>query len=173
MTENEAIKTPDGSVLTPIDNSDLFEAFKNNLQLDNSLAEKVREQMYENLNLYNTPNIPDIQSPEERLKFLTNKLDSMNSELKSQTESMNKIRYENMKLNAQIEVLNKTIDSNLKELNKLRNVNSELKAMNKNLIDSNRHYWRNTTIISLTVAIISFILGMFSNEVRALLLSIL
>lgn len=28
MTENEAIKTPDGSVLTPIDNSNLFEAFK-------------------------------------------------------------------------------------------------------------------------------------------------
>lgn len=43
MTENKIIKTPDGSVLTPIDNSNLFEALKNNLQSDNSLAEKVRD----------------------------------------------------------------------------------------------------------------------------------
>lgn len=78
-----------------------------------------------------------------------------------------------MKLNAQIEVLNKTIDSRNEELVELQNANIELKAVNINLKNSNNHYWRNTTIISLTVALISFILGMFSNEVRALLLSIL
>lgn len=129
--------------------------------------------MYENINLHSTPNIPDVQLSEKRLKFLTNKLDSMNSELKSQTESMNKIRYENMKLNAQVKVLNKTIDSRNEELIKLRNVNDELKIANMSLKNNNNHYWRNATIISLTVAIISFILGMFSNEVRALLLSVL
>lgn len=162
MTENKAIKTPDGSVLTPIDSSDLFEAFKNNLQSDNSLAEKVREQMYENFDLYNIPSIPDVQSPEERLKFLTNKLDSMNSELKSQTESMNKIRYENMKLNAQIEVLNKTIDSRNEELIELRNANIELKAVNMNLVNSNNHYWRNTFVISFVVAFIFYLLGLIT-----------
>ncbi len=36
-----------------------------------------------------------------------------------------------MKLNAQTEIQNKTLDSNLKELNELRNVNAELKAVNK------------------------------------------
>ena len=97
----------------------------------------------------------------------------MNSELKSQTESMNKIRYENMKLNAQVKVLNKTIDSRNEELIKLRNVNDELKIANMSLKNNNNHYWRNATIISLTVAIISFILVIFSNEVIALLLSVL
>ena len=66
---------------------------------------------------------------------------------------------ENMKLNAQIEIQNKTLDSNLEELNRLRTVNTELKAVNKNLENSNRHYWRNTTIISFVVALIFYLLG--------------
>lgn len=83
----------------------------------------------------------------------------MQSELENQTESMRKIQYENMKLNAQIEIQNKTLDSNLEELNRLRTVNTELKAVNKNLENSNRHYWRNTTIISFVVALIFYLLG--------------
>lgn len=43
MAENKTIKTLGGSVLTPIDNPNLYKAFKNNLQSDNSLAEKVRD----------------------------------------------------------------------------------------------------------------------------------
>lgn len=85
--------------------------------------------------------------------------DYMQSELENQTESMRKIQYENMKLNAQIEIQNKTLDSNLEELNRLRTVNTELKAVNKNLENSNRHYWRNTTIISFVVALIFYLLG--------------
>ena len=97
----------------------------------------------------------------------------MQSELENQTESMRKIQYENMKLNAQIEIQNKTLDSNLEELNRLRTVNTELKAVNKNLENSNRHYWRNTLLISVSVAILSYILGLYSTEVKSLLLSIL
>ena len=97
-------------------------------------------------------NLPEFPSPEERFRFLTDKLDSMQSELENQTESMRKIQYENMKLNAQIEIQNKTLDSNLEELNRLR-------AVNKNLENSNRHYWRNTTIISFVVALIFYLLG--------------
>lgn len=117
--------------------------------------------------------IPKFQSLEERLKFLTDKMDSMQSELESQTEAMRKIQYENMKLNAQTEIQNKTLDSNLKELNELRTVNAELKAVNKNLENSNKHYWRNTFLISISVAALSYILGLYSTEVKALLLLIL
>ena len=86
---------------------------------------------------------------------------------------MRKIQYENMKLNAQTEIQNKTLDSNLKELNELRTVNAELKAVNKNLENSNKHYWRNTFLISISVAALSYILGLYSTEVKALLLLIL
>lgn len=118
--------------------------------------------MVENMNEYlNTDfEIPKIPNPEERLRFLTEKLDSMNSELETQTKAMHKIQYENMKLNAQIEVLNKTLDSNRDELFELQKANAELKVVNKNLENSNRHYWRNTTIISFTVALIFFVLGL-------------
>lgn len=76
-------------------------------------------------------------------------------------------------MNAQIEIQNKTLDSNLEELNELRTVNAELKAVNQNLINNNKHYWRNTLLISVGVAILSYILGLYSTEVKALLLLIL
>lgn len=97
---------------------------------------------------------------------LSNKLEQANSELQA-------IHYENMKLNAQIDVLNKTIDSQSVELEQLRNINAELKTSNKILTENNKHYWRNTILASLIVGIITFILGMFSTEVKTLLLSIL
>ena len=75
--------------------------------------------------------------------------------------------------NAQIEVLNKTIDSQTDELEQLRNINAELKTSNKILIENNKHYWRNTILISLTIGTIMFILGLFSIEVKELLLSVL
>lgn len=124
----------------------------------NMAANKITEDINDYINAnFGIPKIPD---PEERLNFLTEKLDSMNSELETQTKSMHKIQYENMKLNAQIEVLNKTLDSSRDELFELQKANAELKAVNKNLENSNRHYWRNTTIISFTVALIFFVLGL-------------
>lgn len=86
---------------------------------------------------------------------------------------MRKIQYENIKLNAQIEIQNKTLDSNLEELNELRTVNAELKAVNQNLINNNKHYWRNTLLISVSVAALSYILGLYSTEVKSMLLLIL
>lgn len=137
----------------------------------NMAANKMTKDINDYINTgFEIPKIPD---PEERLKFLTDKLDSMNSELETQTKSMHKIQYENMKLNAQIEVLNKTLDSSRDELFELQKANAELKAVNKNLENSNRHYWRNTGLISLGVAIVSFVLGLFSTEARVILLSVL
>lgn len=148
-----------------------FKEMTSSSEYMNMTANKMAENMSEYLNT--DFEIPKISDPEERLRFLTEKLDSMNSELETQTKAMHKIQYENMKLNAQIEVLNKTLDSNRDELFELQKANAELKAVNKNLENSNRHYWRNTGLISLGVAIISFALGLFSTEVKTLLLSVL
>lgn len=155
---SKIITTPDGRVLGPVTPS-------NDLQKLQEISEKlISDTTYQQILNNNTSmNMFDCMqkfpSPEERLKFLTDKMDSMQSELENQTESMRKIQYENMKLNAQIEIQNKTLDSNLEELNRLRTVNTELKAVNKNLENSNRHYWRNTTIISFVVALIFYLLG--------------
>lgn len=169
---SKTITTSDGKILEPVTLSE-------NLQKLQEFSEKLisdagYQQMLNNnasMNIFDY--IPKFQSPEERLKFLTDKMDSMQSELENQTEAMRKIQYENIKLNAQTEIQNKTLDSNLKELNELRTVNAELKAVNKNLENSNRHYWRNTFLISISVAALSYILGLYSTEVKSLLLSIL
>ena len=133
-----SITTPDGRVLGPVTPS-------NDLQKLQEISEKlISDTTYQQILNNNTS---------------MNMFDYMQSELENQTESMRKIQYENMKLNAQIEIQNKTLDSNLEELNRLRTVNTELKAVNKNLENSNRHYWRNTTIISFVVALIFYLLG--------------
>lgn len=146
---SKMITTPDGKILEPV-------ALSKNLQKLQEFSEKlISDASYQQmLNNNASMNIFDYMP-----KFLTDKMDSMQSELESQTEAMRKIQYENMKLNAQIEIQNKTIDSNLEELNTLRNVNAELKAVNKNLENSNRHYWRNTAIVSFVVALIFYLLG--------------
>lgn len=155
---SKIITTPDGRVLEPVTPS-------NDLQKLQEISEKlISDTTYQQILNNNTSmnmfkNMPKFPSPEERLKFLTDKMDSMQSELESQTEAMRKIQYENMKLNAQTEIQNKILDSNLKELNELRNVNAELKAVNKNLKNSNRHYWRNTAIISFVIVLIFYLLG--------------
>ena len=135
---SKIITTPGGRVLEPVTPS-------NDLQKLQEISEKlISDTTYQQILNNNTS---------------MNMFDYMQSELENQTESMRKIQYENMKLNAQIEIQNKTLDSNLEELNRLRTVNTELKAVNKNLENSNRHYWRNTTIISFVVALIFYLLG--------------
>lgn len=154
----KTITTSDGKVLEPITPSEdlqKLQEFSDKLISDTSYQQMLNS----NININMFKNMPKFPSPEERLKFLTDKMDSMQSELESQTEAMRKIQYENMKLNAQTEIQNKILDSNLKELNELRNVNAELKAVNKNLKNSNRHYWRNTAIISFVIVLIFYLLG--------------
>ena len=150
--------TSDGKVLEPITPSEDLQKLQE--FSDKSISDTSYQQMLNsNININMFKNMPKFPSPEERLKFLTDKMASMQSELENQTEAMRKIQYENMKLNAQTEIQNKTLDSNLKELNELRNVNAELKAVNKNLENSNRHYWRNTAIISFVIVLIFYLLG--------------
>ena len=168
---SKTITTPDGKILepvTPSGNLKKLQEFSDKLISDASYQQMLNNNA--GMNIFNY--VPKFQSPEERLKFLTDKMDSMQSELENQTEAMRKIQYENMKLNAQTEIQNKTLDSNLEELNELRTVNAELKAVNQNLINNNKHYWRNTLLISVGVAIMSYVLGLYTTEVKSLLLSI-
>ena len=117
-----------------------------------------------------------LEEQNEKIDDLSTKLEEANLEISKQTKELKSIHYENMKLNAQIYTLNKTIDSKDDELSKLRDINAELKLTNKTLEESNKsnkHYWRNTIIISLGVGVFSFILGLFSTEAKTLLQSIL
>lgn len=97
-------------------------------------------------------NLKSIKSPEERFDFVTKRMDN-------QTELLQNLQYENIKLNAQIEVMNKTIDSNNEELHKLQSANSDLKAVNQTLKDNNKHYWLYTTLISVRCAVLGIVLG--------------
>lgn len=134
------------------------EEFLSSPEYQNMIENQMRDHM-NNFTEMNLNIIKKLPTPEERLKFITDKMDSMNSELEEQTDTMRKIQYENMKLNAQIEVLNKTIDSDKEKLDKLQENNVELKAINISLEKSNRHYWRNTLLISFGVALVFYLLG--------------
>lgn len=145
-----------------------------NSQLKNIDINKLN-QMVSSQNFYR----PNIQEP-VMVKIPPNPAHETNKLLKEQNvqinelqNSLNSIQYENIKLNAQIVTLNKTIDSDTEKLDELKTANTNLKTVNQTLIDNNKHYWRNTFFISLMVGIISFILGMYSNEIKSLLLSLL
>lgn len=158
--DNHNQHLPDGLIpVEPLISEENFEKFKeyiNSPEYKNYSANQIQQQMMNSIK----SDLGNISSPEERLKFLTDKIDSIQSELTIQTEALQSSRYENMKLNAQISVLNKTIDSNEEKLDELRNTNAKLESVNATLKESNKHYWRNTFIISFIVAFIFFILGL-------------
>lgn len=83
---SKIITTPDGRVLEPVTPS-------NDLQKLQEISEKlISDTTYQQILNNNTS---------------MNMFDYMQSELENQTESMRKIQYENMKLNAQIEIQTK------------------------------------------------------------------
>ena len=98
------------------------------------------------------------------------KLNSKVEELQNQLSS---VQYENVKLNSQITTLNKVINSNLSELENLRTTNKKLEEVNRTLENNNAHYWRNTILVSLGIAIFTYILGLFTGEDVKLLLELI
>lgn len=101
-----------------------------------------------------------LEEQNEKIDDLSTKLEEANLEISKQTKEIQSIHYENMKLNAQIDVLNKINDSNNSKLDELRSANIKLETVNQTLRESNKHYWRNTFIISFIVALIFFLLGL-------------
>lgn len=135
------------------------------VQLDSQLKNidiNKLNQMVSSQNFYH----PSIQEP-VMVKMPPNPAHETNKLLKEQNlqinelqNSLNSIQYENMKLNAQIVTLNKTIDSDNEKLDELKTANANLKTVNQTLIENNKHYWRNTFIISFVVALVFFLLGL-------------
>ena len=124
----------------------------------NKFAESVKSPKFQNYQMKQIqksmkidPYIPEIANPMVTQQKITNQ---KIAELKNTIES---IRFQNMKLNAQIEVLNKTIESDKSEIEELQKANTNLKIVNKTLEENNRHYWRNTFAVSLLVGIILFL----------------
>lgn len=99
--------------------------------------------------------INSLPTYEDRIKPLTERIDSMQTELESQTNELQKLRYENMQLNAQVKVLNVTNDKQLSEISDLKanDIISKniIEELNKTISDSNK----NSFIVNIVIAIIS------------------
>lgn len=94
------------------------------------------------------------------MKPLTDRMDSMKSELIIQTNELQKLRYENTKLNAQIEVLNITNDKQLSEIKSQQSNITQLKTINRKLqsiIDDSK--WSN--LKSLLIGVIGTVIADF------------
>lgn len=102
--------------------------------------------------------LPEIQTPEERFKFMTDKLDEMKDELKNQTTELQRLEYENKKLNAQITTQNKVIDKQLSELEEQKGINANLQNINNTLNKNNKHSFRNGILIGLIPAVIILVI---------------
>lgn len=101
--------------------------------------------------------LPEIQTPEERYKFMTDRLDEMNEELKTQTTELQRLEYENKKLNAQITTQNKVIDKQLSELEEQKSINTNLQKINDTLVENNKHSFRDGILIGLIPSVIILI----------------
>lgn len=110
--------------------------------------------------MFNTVQIelPEIQAPEERYKFMTDKLDLMQDELKNQTTELQILEYENKKLNAQITTQNKVIDKQLSELEEQKNINTNLQKINNVLTENKKHSFRNGILIGLILSAIILVI---------------
>lgn len=93
--------------------------------------------------------MPKIQTPEERFKFMTDRIDKMQGELETQTKELYRLDYENQKLNAQIREQNITIDKQLSELEEQKSINTNLQQINTTLKENNKHSFRNGILIGL------------------------
>lgn len=167
--DNKEITLPNGLISAkPVFSEEQMQKFSemmNSPEYQNHAVNQIQKQMYENLGLNKPAQTPKNQMVEEQKK-LNNNVEQLKPQLVS-------IQYENMKLNAQIEELRRTIEFSNEKINDLQAINKALEENNQILKDSNKHYWRNTFFISLVVGIISFILGMYTNEIKSLFLSLL
>lgn len=154
--DNKEITLPNGlASAKPVFSEEQMQNFSemmNSSEYKNYAANKVQEQIRESLGLNKSIQPPKNQMVEEQKK-LNNNVEQLKPQLVS-------IQYENMKLNAQIEELRRTIEFSNEKINDLQAINKALEENNQILKDSNKHYWRNTFIISFVVALVFFLLGL-------------
>lgn len=104
------------------------------------------------------PKLPPIKSKEEQYKFVTDRMDAMQEELKNQTTELQRLEYENKKLNAQITTQNKVIDKQLSELEEQRGINTNLQKINNTLVENNKHSFHNGILIGLIPSVIILVI---------------
>lgn len=105
-----------------------------------------------------------LEEQNEKIDDLSTKLKDANLEISKQTKELQSIHYENIKLNIQIDMLNKTINFQSDELDKLRNINAELKLTNKMLEENNKSnhgYWIKTILIGIFTTVLGYLLGKY------------
>lgn len=131
----------DNSKFTPIQNT----------PISPELLKQFNDTIHHQAQMFNIAqaDFPEIQTPEERYKFMTDRLDAMQDELKTQTTELQRLEYENKKLNAQITTQNKVIDKQLSELEEQKGINSNLQKINNTLVENNKHSFRNGIFIGL------------------------
>ncbi len=114
-----------------------------------------------NIEIYQ-PELPDYEDT------VCGKMDRLNSTQESQLNELEKIRYENIKLNAQIDTLTKLTDKQSDDINTLKidlaTTQKHLDSFKKQYEDSNKHSFITGIIIGFIPALIIFILTIIATK---------
>ena len=114
-----------------------------------------------NIEIYQ-PKLPDYEDT------VCGKMDRLNSTQESQLNELEKIKYENIKLNAQIDTLNKLTDKQSDDINTLKidlaTTQKHLDNFKKQYEDSNKHSFITGIIIGFIPALIIFILTIIATK---------
>ena len=152
-----------------------FSQMMSSPEMKSYMANQVQENTMRSIREDLPKNIP-MKNPNRRVEeLLQDQIDQHSAAEQNLTEKLSDITSENKKLNAKIDDLNKTIRSQRLELDNLRDINRELIKTNRMMKEnqkSDRTYWPKSIMLSVGVGILSFILGLFNQEVKTLLLSI-
>lgn len=96
------------------------------------------------------------------------KIDRLSSTQESQLNELEKIRYENIKLNVQIDTLSKLTNKQSDDINTLKvtlaTTQKHLDSFKKQYEDSNKHSFITGTIIGFIPALIIFILTIIATK---------
>lgn len=147
---DESITLADGTTLTPVkplltpeQEKQLMDSI-NLPESQNYFANKMQEDIYKNLDIFNElENIP-YRNPNEKAEQL----------LEEGNQTHHSIHYETKKTNAQLTTLLNIIDSQTDELNKLKSINQELQNVNNVLEEDKKHANRNSVVYPILTGVV-------------------
>lgn len=111
--------------------------------------------------------MPELQTYEDRIRPLTQRMDSMKQELESQTSELQKLHNENIKLNSEVEKLNRTNNRQLSEITDLKS--NEI--VSKNTILSLRQEINNLTKTNKWSTLKGVLIGVCGTVIGGLILN--
>lgn len=114
-----------------------------------------------NIEIYK-PDLPDYEDT------VCGKMDKLNSTQESQLNELEKIRYENIKLNAQVDTLNKLSDKQSDDIATLKNdlvtTQKHLNSFKQQYENSNKHSFITGIIIGFIPSLLIFILTIIATK---------